>query len=225
MHDDVVRQLITANFPGLAVPASVAARLPALLPRRRLADGRSLFVQGQRPSAFYAVAAGAIESRFTGADGRVSVIGQVSPPQFFGLAAFAARQPAEYESVARGATEVWVVGREAYALLMDEVPGFARELLAEFARRFDGTLRQLQAARHHDAAERFNLALAQLGQERGRPAAGGWMEVRATQAELGQLAHVSRQTANELLAAAERAGQVRRGRSHWLWRPAPPPRR
>lgn len=221
MADDVVRQLISANFPGLVVPADVAARLPALLPRRRLADGRSLFVQGQRPVAFYAVAAGAIESRLTGADGRVSVLGQVAPPQFFGLAAFAAGQPAEYEAVARGATEVWVVGREAYALLMDAVPGFARELLAEFARRFDGTLRQLQAARHHNAAARFTLALAQLAQERGRPGRDGWVEVRATQAELGLLAHVSRQTANELLAAAEAAGQVRRCRGRWLWRQNP----
>ena len=47
-------------------------------------------MQGQRPAAFYAVAAGAIESRFTGEDGRVSVLGAVAPPQFFGLAAFAA---------------------------------------------------------------------------------------------------------------------------------------
>jgi CRP/FNR family cyclic AMP-dependent transcriptional regulator len=32
---------------------------------------------------------------------------------------------------------------------------------------------------------------------------------------------VSRQTANELLAAAEAAGRVKRGRGHWLWRQDP----
>ncbi|MCY4745155.1 Crp/Fnr family transcriptional regulator [Pelomonas sp. UHG3] len=216
--EDAVVQLITANFPGLRVPAAVAARLPALVPRRRLADGRSLFVQGQRPTAFYAVAAGAIESRFTGADGRISVLGEVAPPRFFGLAAFAARLPAEYEAVARGASEVFVIGREAYTLLMDGVPGFARALMAEFAQRYDGTLRQLQAARHLAAPERFRLALAQLAGERGVPAGDGWVRVQATQSELAQLAHVSRQTANELLAAAEADGQVRRGRGQWWWR-------
>ncbi|MEO6278432.1 Crp/Fnr family transcriptional regulator [Roseateles sp.] len=219
--DDALWQLFAATFPGLALPAHVAARLPALVPRRRLADGRSLFVQGQRTTAFYAVAAGEIETRLTGMDGTVSVIEHVGPPRLFGLAAFAAGQPAEYEAVARGASEVLVIGREAYTLLMDEAPGFARALLAEFARRYDGTLRLLQAARHQRAAERVMLALAQLARERGRAAGGGWLEVAATQTELARLAHLSRQTANELLCAAEAAGHIRRGRGRWWWRPAP----
>jgi CRP-like cAMP-binding protein len=219
--DDALRRVLAANFPGVVFSPRVCARLPVLVPRRRLADGRSLFVQGQRTAAFYAVAAGEIETRFVGQDGTVSVIENVGPPRLFGLAAFAAGQASEYEAVARGASEVLVIGREAYALLMDEVPGFARALLAEFARRYDGTLRLLQAARHQGASERFALALAQLARERGGPAGDGWVTVRATQAELARLAHLSRQTANELLAAAEAAGQVRRGRGRWLWRPQP----
>lgn len=215
--DPALQRVLQAHFPGIAVPPGIAAGIA----RRRLADGRSLFVQGQRTTAFYAVAAGEIETRFTGADGTVSVIENVGPPRLFGLAAFAAGQPSEYEAVARGASEVLVFGREAYARLMDEVPGFARALLAEFARRYDGTLRLLQAARHQGAAERFNLALAQLARERGRPAAGGWTAVAATQAEVARLAHVSRQTANALLAEAERDGRVQRGRGRWLWRPGP----
>lgn len=218
-HPAALWRVLDANFPGLTLPAALAAGLAARVPLRRLADGRSLFVQGQRPTAFYAVAAGEIETRFTGVDGTVSVIEHVGPPRLFGLAAFAAGQPAEYEAVARGPSEVLVIGHDAYALLMDTVPGFARALLAEFARRYDGTLRLLQAARHQGAAERFALAMAQLARERGRPAGEGWVDVRATQSELARLAHVSRQTANELLAAAETAGQVRRGRGRWLWRP------
>jgi CRP-like cAMP-binding protein len=216
--DDALWRVFSANFPGVALPADLAAQLPALMPRRRLADGRSLFVQGQKTTAFYAVTAGEIETRFTGADGAVSVIENVGPPRLFGLAAFAGGLPAEYEAVARGASEVRVIGREAYTLLMDTVPGFARALLAEFARRYDGTLRLLQAARHLDAAERFTLALVQLARERGVPSGDGWVAVQATQSELARLAHVSRQTANELLAAAEAEGRVRRGRGRWWWR-------
>ncbi len=213
--DPALQQLFHAQFPGIALPADIAATVA----RRRLADGRSLFMQGQRTAAFYAVVAGEIETRFTGADGAVSVIENVGPLRIFGLAAFAAGQPAGYEAVARGASEVLVFGREAYTRLMDEVPGFARALMTEFARRYDGTLRLLQAARHQGAAERFALALAQLARERGRPAEQGWVAVAATQTELAQLAHVSRQTANALLAAAEAQGQVQRFRGRWLWRP------
>ncbi len=98
------------------------------------------------------------------------------------------------------------------------MPGFARALLAEFARRYDGTLRLLQAARHQSAAERFSLALAQLARERGRPAGPGWREVTATQAELARLAHLSRQTVNELLQAAQADGRLRLARGR-LWLP------
>lgn len=207
-----LQRVFEAHFPGVVVPAEIAATIV----RRRLASGRSLFVQGQRTAAFYAVAAGEIETRFTGADGTVSVIENVGPPRLFGLAAFAAGQPAEYEAVARGASEVLVFGREPYTRLMDEVPGFARALLAEFARRYDGTLRLLQAARHQGAAERFALALAQLARERGRPDDAGWIEVAATQTELARLAHLSRQTVNELLQAARAEGRLRPGRGR-LW--------
>ncbi len=209
--DPALQRVLDAHFPGLHLPAELAA----LLPRRRLADGRSVFVQGQRPSAFYAVAAGEVETRFTGADGTVSVIEHVGPPRLFGLAAFAARQPAGYEAIARGRCELLVFGREAYERLMDEVPGFARALLAEFAGRYDGTLRLLQAARHQDAPERFALALAQLARERGRPGADGWLEVPATQQELARLAHLSRQTVNQLLQAERAAGRLRLGRGRW----------
>jgi DNA-binding GntR family transcriptional regulator len=50
------------------------------------------------------------------------------------------------------------------------------------------------------------------------PSGDGWVAVQATQSELARLAHVSRQTANELLAAAEAEGRVRRGRGRWWWR-------
>lgn len=212
--EPTLQRVLDANFPGVEVPFSIAAGIA----RRRLADGRSLFVQGQRTHAFYAVATGEIEARFTGSDGTVSVLENVGPPRLFGLAAFAAERPSEYEAIARGASEVLIFGREAYVRLMEEVPGFARALLAEFARRYDGTLRLLQAARHQSAAERFSLALAQLARERGRPAGGGWQEVVATQAELARLAHLSRQTVNELLQLARTEGRMRLGRGRWWQR-------
>lgn len=217
---DALWHMLDANFPGLALPPAVARQLPALVPLRRLARGRSLFVQGQRTQAFYAVASGEMEARFTGVDGRVSALEHFGPPRLFGLAAFASGLPSEYEAVACRPSEVLVIGHEAYRLMMDSAPGFARALLAEFARRFDVTLQLLQAARHEVAADRFSAALTQLARQRGRPAGEGWVEVAATQTELAQLAHVSRQTANELLAAAEATGQVRRGRGRWWWRPA-----
>ncbi|WP_158218908.1 Crp/Fnr family transcriptional regulator [Roseateles aquatilis] len=201
---------LCANFPGLTPPPALAPRLEALLPCRALAADRVLFAQGQTPKAFYMVASGEIEARFAAQDGRMSVLEHVRAPRLFGLAAFVTERPARYEAVATTTSRVWIIGMPAYRVLMDDWPGFARALMREFAERFEGNLRLLEAARHLSAPERFAVALRQLTAERAAAAdADGWQELRATQSELARLAHLSRQTVNQLLRAAQDAGQLR----------------
>lgn len=215
--DTALDAVLAANFPGLSLDPGLRERLRPLLRLQRLARGRTLFAQDQVCPAFYAVVAGEIEARLTGQDGEVSVLEHVQAPRLFGLAAFATGRPAGYEALARRPSRLLVIGPAAYALLMDEQPGFARALLREFALRFEGNLRLLEAARHRSAEQRFALALAQLARERGQAAdAEGWQALAATQAELAALAHLSRQTVNQLLSAAVARGELRRGYGR-LW--------
>lgn len=218
MSDDLPA-LLRANFPALTLSALQCSRLNSLVTERRLARGHSLFVQGQSTAAFYGLAEGEIETRFTAADGTISVLEHVQRPQLFGLAAFATGRPSAYEALARRPSRLWVFGPQAYRLLMDEVPGFARALLSEFAQRYAGTLGLLEASRHRSAAQRFGLALAQLARERadGPPDADGWQAIAATQADLAALASLSRQTVNALLREAVAEGRLRSGyRRLWL---------
>ncbi|MBY0234940.1 MAG: Crp/Fnr family transcriptional regulator [Burkholderiaceae bacterium] len=222
--------VLQSNFPTLnwQQDAALLARLQRLIPSRRLARGSSLFRQGAPTRAFYAVGQGQMEARFTGADGTVSVLETMQAPRLFGLAAFAAGQPSSYEAVAIQPSQVWVLAAPAYCLLMDEVPGFARALLREFAQRFDGTLRMLEASRHRSAAERLQLALTQLSREQaanstrqnGKAQEPGWLRIQTTQAELAALANLSRQTVNQLLGEAAAQGQLRRAYGQ-LWLRAP----
>lgn len=215
--DTALDAVLAANFPGLSLDPGLRERLRPLLRLQRLVRGRTLFAQDQVCPAFYAVVDGEIEARLTGQDGEVSVLEHVQAPRLFGLAAFATGRPAGYEALARRSSRLLVIGPAAYALLMDEQPGFARALLHEFALRFEGNLRLLEAARHRSAAQRFALALAQLARERGQATdAEGWQALAATQAELAALAHLSRQTVNQLLSAAVARGELRRGYGR-LW--------
>jgi CRP-like cAMP-binding protein len=222
---DDLSALLRSNFPALVVPELELQALAGLVGTRRLARGRSLFLQGQATQAFYAVLSGEIEARFSGSGGEVSVLEHVQPPRLFGLAAFAAAQASSYEAVARQPTQLLVFGPAAYELLMDRVPGFARALMAEFAQRYDGTLRLLEASRHRTAAERLQMALTQLTRERGQGPvdAEGCIAVKASQAELAALANLSRQTVNQLLAEAQARGELRAGyRCLWV-KQLPPP--
>jgi CRP-like cAMP-binding protein len=178
----------------------------------RLARGQAAFEQGAPTQALYGVLSGEMALRFGASDGSVSVVEHAPPGRLFGLASFASGRRATYEAVATRASRLLVIGPQAYVWLMDEVPGFGRALMREFARRHDGALRMLEASRLRPASERLALALAQLQRDgRTRAGRGEAVFVQTTQAELAALAGVSRQTANEWLAAQAAAGRLRTG--------------
>ena len=210
MSPDALR-LLQDNFPEVDWTASRLAALDPLLRVRRIAAGATLFALGQPTPALFGVLSGVVETRFSTADGHVSVVSNVEPGRLFGLASFVTGLPSTYEALALAPSRVLAIGPEAYRRLMDDVPGFARALMRDFARRFDETMRLLEAARHCGAEERLCIALQQLWRERGAagPAAGPW-ELLVTQADLAAHANVSRQTANEWLARWAGRGWVER---------------
>ena len=206
-----LRALFDRNFPEARWTESLWAAAEPRLRVRRLAAGATLFAQGSVSPALFGVLQGAVEVRFSGAQGQLSVVSHVEAGRTFGLASFVTGLPSAYEALALEPTRLVMVGRAAYDWLMDEVPGFGRALMREFARHFDGNLKLLEAARHRSAEDRLCIALQQLHGE-GRATAGGagrWT-IRLTQSELAMRANVSRQTANEWLAQWAARGWVAR---------------
>lgn len=210
-HD--ARRFLDAHFPGLTWPAA----LTPLLRSRRVARGAVIVPQGASGHPLYGVLSGALEIRLLAADGGVSVIEHVGPGQLFGLTSLATGAPSSYEAVAAAPTRLLCIDAAAYTLLMDSVPGFGRALLREFARRHDGTVQQLAAARLQGGMERLTLALAQLRREQApAPDGRGAVPLRTTQQALAELAGLSRQRVNTLLSQLESQGRVQR-RYGTLW--------
>ncbi|MGM9515435.1 Crp/Fnr family transcriptional regulator [Roseateles sp. DB2] len=214
--------MLDALAPGLALDEAHWQALAPLLRLQHLEPGQAVLLQGHLPQAFYAVAQGEIEARFSSLDGQVSVLESVRPPRLFGLAGFVCRQPSRYEAVALSPSELLAIGPAAYTWLMDELPGFARALMQEFAGRYAGTLGLLAASRHATAAERLLLGLQQLDQQRGEdlPGEPGWRRLQASQVELAALANVSRQTVNEWLGQLAGQGRLRQAYRCIFWRPS-----
>ncbi len=221
MRDDI-EPLLAATLPELHLAEPHWRGLLPLCRLHKLARGGVLLAQGQPTPALFGLLAGEIAIRFTTVDGDVSVIEHVPPGGLFGLSSFASGRPSTFEALATQPTRVVAFGPAAYQYLMDEVPGFARALMREFAQRHDGALRLLEASRHRSAMERLSLALDQLMRtgRAGETDAQGWRFVRTTQAELAALANLSRQTVNSWvgeLAAQQRLRVVYGG----LWMPPP----
>ena len=206
-----VRALFDLNFPDIAWSEARWADAESRLRVRKLAAGATLFAQGDAAPALFGVLAGCIETRFSNAQGQQSVVENVEAGRTFGLASFVTGLPSTYEALALEPARLLVIGPAAYAWLMDEVPGFARALMREFARRYDGTLKLLEAARHRGAEERLCIALQHLRREgRATPVGPGPWTMQLTQAELATRANVSRQTANEWLAQWAARGWIAR---------------
>jgi CRP/FNR family cyclic AMP-dependent transcriptional regulator len=218
---DEIEALWSSALPELRLGKAHWSGLLPLCRVQRLARGGVLFAQGQATPALFGLLAGEIETRFSTVDGDVSVIEMVPPGRLFGLSSFASGQPSSFEALATRPTRVAAFGAAAYEYLMDEVPGFARALMSEFARRHHGALRMLEASRHRSPMERLSLALEQTARNgRSGELVDGWRFVRTTQAELAALANLSRQTVNALIG--ELAAQQRlRAAYGGLWLPAP----
>jgi CRP/FNR family cyclic AMP-dependent transcriptional regulator len=90
---------------------------------------------------------------------------------------------------------------------MDEVPGFARALMREFARRYDGTLKLLEAARHRGAEERLCIALQHLRRE-GRATPAGRRPVDDG-AHAGGAGHARERVAPDRQRVAGAVGRAR----------------
>lgn len=199
--DPEIRALFDLNFPDIAWRHDQWAEAQSRLRIRKLSAGATLFAQGDATPALFGVLAGCIETRFSNAQGQLSVVENVEPGRTFGLASFVTGRPSTYEALALEPTRLLVVAPAAYAWLMDQVPGFARALMREFAQRHDDTLKLLEAARHRGAEERLCIALQHLRREgRATQTAPGAWTMQLSQTELATRANVSRQTANEWLA-------------------------
>lgn len=212
---------LTAIACPVAWTAAQRQHLQRLVPLKRLAKGHLVFAQGAPVPALYGVHSGVLAARFQGVDGQTSVLAQLPAGELFGLAAFATACPSSYEAQALRASTLWVFGPEAYVWLMDDVPGFARWLMAEFARRFDGNLQLLQAARHRSALERVGTVLQAAAHAQGdaAKAPSGALRLVITQTQIAEQAGLSRQTVCAVLAQLEQAGKVRRGYGVLWWSP------
>lgn len=212
--DEALRWLLATNFPDVPLPSRLSRTIAEIgqgCRLRRLARGATLFPQGLVTPALFGMVSGEVEARFIEAGGGASVIELMTEGRLFGLASFASGRPSTYEAVARRASQVLAIDTAAYGRLMDDVPGFARSLLKELARRHSGTLQLLELARHQTADTRLANALAHVldNDAWATVDASGRRFVRVTQAQLAALGGLSRQTVNEILAKWAQQDRVR----------------
>ena len=156
------------DFPALwichGLEGKATARIAAIASRRTLAPHQSVFCEGDQADNVYEVVRGMLKLFKLLPDGRRQVTGFLSPGHLLGLA-----HDECYLYTAEAVTEVVLCRypRAQFDRLIDEVPGFARRLLAATCDELRAAQDQMLLLGRMGAAEKvasFLLAMAERGE-------------------------------------------------------------
>ena len=180
---------------------------------RRFAAQQVIFREGDESDTCYVVRHGHARAVRENADGRTIALAHFGPGDIFG-------ELAMFDNERRSATietldpldAVAVAGSDMRRLLREH-PDIAVKLVIALGRRLREANERLSRQSFQTVQSRVAVVLLQLvGQAQGEGAAARNVLVKATQAEIAQLAGSSRESASRFLAVLERAGIITQGR-------------
>ena len=187
-------------------------RIAQLAVPREFEPGEVVFREGDSSDTCYVVRDGRARAVRTHRAGRTITLATFGPGDIFGeLALFEdERRSATVEAVQRTSV-VGVLGPDMRRLMTEHAEIAARLVIA-LGRRLRETNERLSRQSFQTVQSRVAVVLSELVSQ--DPAGSGGKDVllRATQAELAQLAGSSRESASRFLAVLERAGVISQGR-------------
>ena len=175
--------------------------------------GEVIFREGDSGEALYVVRSGSVSIRRDSNDGRTLALAELRAGSMFGeLAAFGGEVRSATAEALEHTSLVAILGSDMQRVLRSD-PDIALKMLAALAERVRRLNDRLLAQSFQTVPGRVASALLQQVITRQDEGAGQHeVLVRATQAEIAQLAGTSRESASRFLATLEREGVVALGR-------------
>src|SRR5215467_3098863 len=180
---------------------------------RRWSSGEVIFREGDTGDTCYVVQSGSVRVTRNHSDGRTITLAELRPGDLFG-------ELAMFDSERRSATVESAADTRAVALLAGDMrrlllrhPDIALKLLSAFAERLREANERISRQSFQTVASRVAAVLIQqAAQLTDNGASDTDVLIRATRAEIAQLAGSSRESVSRFLATLDRAGLVTCGR-------------
>jgi CRP/FNR family transcriptional regulator, cyclic AMP receptor protein len=188
-------------------------RIAQLAVPRQFEPGQAVFREGDQSDTCYVVREGRARAIRTHGDGRTITLATFGPGDIFGeLAMFEdERRSATVEAI-EPISVVAVLGPDMRRLMIEH-PEISTRLVIALGRRLREMNERLSRQSFQTVQSRVAVVLSQLvAQELADGANEANVLVKATQADLAQLAGSSRESASRFLAVLERAGVISQGR-------------
>jgi len=193
-----------------ALAADDLERIAQVAVPRSLSAGEVLFREGDRSDTCYVVRSGRVRA-VRDRHGRTITLATFGEHDFFGELAMFEDELRSATVEALEATRLVAVLGADMRRLMRLHPEITTRLVISLGRRLRETNERLARQSFQTVQSRVAAALGELVARQG-DADGADIEVRATQADLAQLAGASRESASRFLAVLDRAGVISQGR-------------
>ncbi len=187
--------------------------MAALLAHARIEHRKRNQVIFRKDSPGYglmAVLSGRVKISSPGADGKEVVLNIINPGEVFGEVALLDGKPRTADAVAIAPSELMVIDRRDFVPFLESNPQVGIRLLAVLCERLRRTSEQLQDVLFLDLRARLAKTLLRLGETHGRTTAGGrQIDLKLSQAELGQMTGLARESINKTLRDWHKRGLIR----------------
>ncbi len=187
-------------FAGL--PSDALEILALGVKRRGIGAGNAIFNRSDEGSSLFGVLAGQVRIVIGGADGREQVLRMLGPGEMFGEIAVLDGRGRSADAIAVTRCRLLLLERRCLLALVAAQPAVAIRLIELLCESLRDTTAQIEGLLFHTLSER--LAAALLGLLGDKTSSS----INVTQAQLGQLIGVTRESVNKTLRGWQALGLV-----------------
>ena len=214
MSDLTTHAVLEHNFMFRGLPGRTIDELATLAHRRSFQKGSMIFSQGDEGDALYGIASGRVRISTSDDKGHEVFLNVLGPGDTFGEIALLDGLERTAGAMAVESSTLVVIPRSQFLEHLSRDPSLALHLVKLLCQRLRWVSDLVEESAFLTGPARVAKRLASLVQSYGRPADGAGLELKISQAELGQFLGVSRQIVNQYLQAWSNEGWVslKRGR-------------
>ena len=205
---DVLARLRSGPWFG-NISAELESDLLELAVSKRLQAGEHLFFRGDAADGLYAVLDGCLRISGVTEAGKEAILSLVDAPNWFGEIALFDRLPRTHNAAAEGPTSLLHVPASGLNHLLAQKPHHWRDIGVLMALRLRLVLIGLEDMALLPAEERLARRLVWLVETSSMGQGPGPCVVPISQAQLGMMLSLSRQTTNQILQTLQDQGVLR----------------
>lgn len=203
------RLLLAQHFLLARLDASALDTLLAVASERRFSNGQVIFQKGDPGTSMMAVLTGRVRISAYSEDGREIILNMIDAGHLFGEIALLDGKERTADATAMGKTELLILDRRDFLPFLEQNPKSAVQLIEVLCARLRRTSELVESIAFLDFGARLARLLVQMAEHYGKKTEAGLLiDMRISQADLGNLIASTRESVNRQLSTWTQEGVI-----------------